>query len=95
MYHNTTNESGATLTDYTLKAEKQEDAVLELFQKHAKLTPSHALMKYKLGTGKNPPLTSIRRAITDLTKEGKLVMTNESMKGSYGRNEYFWKIAGI
>jgi hypothetical protein len=93
MYHNTTNEIGVTLNDYSIKAENQNDAVLELFQKHAKLSPSMALSKYRLGTGKNPPLTSIRRAITDLTKAGKLEMTSEKMKGSYGRDEYFWKIA--
>ena len=92
MFYNTTNEAGPQLSEYALKAEKQEEAILELFHKHPMMTPSQALSKYIIGTGKNAPLTSIRRSFSNLTDEGKLEMTNEKMKGGYGRNEHFWKL---
>ena len=39
------------------------------------------------------PITSIRRAITDLTNEGKLVKTNSLKKGNYGKKCHCWKLA--
>jgi len=93
MYYNTTNEVGEDLIFYELKATKQKDAVLELFQIHKKLSPSQCLRKYQIKTGKvKTPITSIRRAITDLTNEGSLCETPEKMYGEYGRNEHFWKL---
>lgn len=89
-YFNTTRESGQTLIDFHRKAKRQEDDILEIFKEFKKLSPSHCLMKYQQRTGKNPPLTSIRRAITNLTDDGKLAMTNEKMKGSYKRDEHIW-----
>lgn len=94
MYHNTTNEVGSNLVSYDFTAQKQSDAVLDLFKIWKRLSPSHCHLKYISGGKVNTPLTSIRRSITDLTKEGKLEMTSEKMKGSYGRNEYIWKIVG-
>ncbi len=90
-YHNTTNSQGQELMDYQLKAETQKEAIIELFDKHEKLSPSQAWRKYMLGCGKsNVPITSIRRCISDLTREGYLKQTTEKMFGSYGRQEYKW-----
>ena len=39
------------------------------------------------------PLTSIRRALTNLTNAGELVKTDKQMKGMYGRPEHQWRLA--
>ena len=38
------------------------------------------------------PIGSIRRAITDFTKIGKLVKTNNKRIGMYGKSNYVWEI---
>jgi len=38
------------------------------------------------------PLTSIRRAITDLTNRNRLVKTDKKVLGSAGRKTYTWKL---
>ena len=91
-YYNTTSERGQELAKKKAKAKTQEDIVTMLFLSQAKLTPSQCWSKYKIMTGKiNTPLTSIRRAITNLTNKDVLIKTDEKMKGSYGSNEFFWK----
>lgn len=87
-YYNTTNESGATLKNNVEKAKSQEEKLLEHF--------------YNFVWGFNPsllhsafesyPITSIRRALTNLTKQGKLIKTYEKRIGMYGRSEYVWKL---
>ena len=39
------------------------------------------------------PLTSIRRAMTTLTKDGKLIKTDKQVPGIYGTPNYKWKLA--
>lgn len=97
-YYNTTNESGTTLKNNVAKAKSQEEEILDIFRldfKHWKdatdyvgMTPVNILdffPKY--------PITSIRRALTNLTKQGKLIKTNEKRIGMYGRSEYVWKLS--
>jgi hypothetical protein len=38
------------------------------------------------------PVTSIRRAITDLTVQDKLVKTNVMEIGGYGKDEHTWRL---
>jgi hypothetical protein len=38
------------------------------------------------------PLTSIRRAITDLTNRDRLVKTDKKVLGSAGRKTYTWRL---
>ena len=37
------------------------------------------------------PITSIRRAISTLTKQGNLTKTDELRKGKYGKKTHTWK----
>ena len=87
-HYNTTNESGNQLSLLNEIAIKQEDKVLELFTIYKKLSPSDVWKYYS-----QYPLTSIRRAMTNLSIDGKLVKTDEKKIGIYGRNEFYWKIA--
>jgi transcription initiation factor IIE alpha subunit len=44
-----------------------------------------------LGLG-DVPLTSIRRAITRLSYQGRIVKTDRQREGLYGKPEYIWEI---
>lgn len=88
-YYNTTNEQGDKLKDNTSKAMAQDDIILEYFKnnKGVKLSPSMVLERTKLKC----PITSIRRAMSNLTAIGYLIKTDEKVAGIYGRPEYLWK----
>lgn len=98
-YFNTTNESGTTLKNNVAKAKSQEEEILDLFKIEYNryknkdinimvgMTPSYIIKFYN-----KYPITSIRRALTNLTKQGKLIKTSEKIIGMYGRSEYVWKL---
>lgn len=88
-YFNTTNESGTTLKNNVAKAKSQEEEIFAFFNSNndwcvRELLNWHPISKY--------PITSVRRALTNLTKQGKLIKTNEKRIGMYGRSEYVWKL---
>jgi hypothetical protein len=88
-FFNTTNEQGEALADYRRKAISQESLVLDYFKARPNmaLSPSQVHAGLQLG---DTPLTSIRRAITELTPM-YLVKTEKKRKSIYGRPEYCWK----
>lgn len=92
-HHNTTHETGETLAGLEAAARTQEDRVLAFFRNHFRSvgwTPSEVneiIMP-------ESPLTSTRRAMTNLTYDGKLVRTEIKRTGPYGRAEFAWQVAG-
>jgi predicted transcriptional regulator len=86
-FHNTTNESGNQLEIFTEKAKKQESEILSLMMLYKELSPSDVWKYFQ-----NYPLTSVRRAITNLTNQGFLEKTQNKKIGVYGRSEFVWKI---
>ena len=93
MYYNTTNETGETLDQLWQKCENQQQFVYELFCLQKAMTASEAWKLYPDDIEYQTPLTSIRRAITDLMNEGKLVKTEIKKTGIYGKPEYVYKVA--
>ncbi|HYG84558.1 MAG TPA: hypothetical protein VD907_06820 [Verrucomicrobiae bacterium] len=91
-WYNTTAEAPNQLDIFQQRAEKQEAIVLQLFEAHKELSPWKAF-KLCRQLGRDFPITSIRRAISDLEKQGKLVKTSKQVKGPYGVNEYLWRAA--
>jgi len=94
MYHNTTNQTGEQLNIFTLAAKSQDELILTFARKVCFLSPSH-LHNHLIKTKQiepNTPLTSIRRAITNLTVAGKLIKTNKTVISRYGRSEYVWQL---
>lgn len=89
MYYNTNQLSAFELLEAIGKAETQEEAVLKIFQKHKRFTASDVWKWY--GRDKCP-LTSIRRAITDLCNEGRLVKCTEMKEGLYGKPEHYYRL---
>jgi hypothetical protein len=90
-FYNTTRESGGDLLAYRNKAARQRDIILEFFLSRPDGQYPPSAIHHRL-FGPSTPLTSIRRAITDLTSDGKLVKTDRKVKGRYGRPEYCWTL---
>jgi len=86
-HYNTTNEAGTQLRLFDVQAENQENEVMRVLGLLKAASPSK-IYKY-LGT--KYPITSIRRALTNLTQTGKLTKTDSKATGLYGRPEYVWK----
>lgn len=93
-YHVTTPMEPQTLREAIVQARRQEDAVLAIFQRLRRpLTPSDVL-GITTAAGKQWPMTSIRRAITDLTDERHaLEKTGRLRVGMFGKPENFWQLA--
>ena len=91
-YYNTIEEVGSALTESNKKTRKQEDLIYSLFVKRNQpLSPSMVLNE----CGLNCPITSIRRAITDLTNSGRIVKTDLQVKGMYGKAEHLWQLPDL
>jgi len=89
-YYNTTNETTGLMLSHQ-KAKSQDDAIYQYFVSTGKaLSPSMVLNQL----GLNCPITSVRRAINTLTKDGKIVKTKETVIGMYGKRETLWILRG-
>lgn len=90
-HYNTTNLSGADLQKAERKAETQEDLILGFFRErpNIKMGPSTVWRWFK---EKNWPITSIRRAITNLEHKGLLEKTETMEQGEFGVREYCWQL---
>ena len=91
-FYNTIGLKDNPLKEATKKAERQEDRVLEIFKATGiAMTPEDIERRYN-DIFPPAPLTSFRRAITNLTKQGLLVKCEEMTEGKYGKPVHYWKI---
>lgn len=91
-FYNTTSEQGATLTLSRRRANQQQDAVLNFFAERPRgLFAPHEV--HAAVAAPTSPLTSIRRAITDLTTMGLLTKTSAKKVGPYGKSVHLWRLA--
>ena len=87
MYYNTTSEKGNHLKTSHTRTRTQEEKIYSFFLTFGQpLSPSMILDKMNLKC----PITSVRRALTDLTSKGKLIKLNKLVMGSYGKKEHLW-----
>ena len=92
MYYNTNDESGDTLKRSRAQSSKQGRAILAFFQERdGEFTPFE--VRDILGW-EAIPITSIRRAITVLTKAGHLKKTATMRIGLYGKLNHCWTKKG-
>ena len=94
MYYNTNDETGETLQSSRNTATNQENMILAIFETY----PNEGLTPFDIEDFAHDqevswPITSIRRAITDLTNAGKLTKTNTMKLGRYGKNVHTWKLS--
>jgi len=88
-FHNTTGLTGRQLIAASRVAKGQEAAVLEVFHAAGRaLSPSevHARMPGRV------LLTSVRRAISNLTNAGALVKLDQVQPGPFGQPEHLWQL---
>ena len=91
-FFNTVNLEGDELEEAEQATETQEERVLGFFQIYRQRSWTPWEVHRLLYSGANVPITSVRRAIKNLTDEGKLVKTDEKRQGPYGKPSYTWKI---
>jgi len=91
-YFNTNRETGDVLKQSIATAFRQQHRVLYIFQSspRALFSPEEIHRHFD----DNVPLTSIRRAITNLTQEGKLEKTTHMSVGKYGKKVHLWRYKG-
>lgn len=87
-FWNTTNEAGQTLKTYRAKAAEQDARILAIMQDIGVASPSQVWK----AMDKLPPITSVRRSLNTLTRQGKTEKTDRKMISPWDRPEHFWKI---
>lgn len=93
-YFNTTDQDIDYVNKRKAKNRTQEGIVHDLFKSMTTLTASEVLTASEtLNLFSNKvPITSIRRAISNLQKEEKLVKTTDTKTGIYGAPEHYYTI---
>lgn len=89
-YHNT--QGLEDTAEYERKALTQEQMIMAFFEHHG-LGELFSPSEVNNIVLPNAPLTSVRRAMSDLTREGLLIKTEHITDGPYGRPEGLWRLA--
>jgi hypothetical protein len=92
-YYNTNNETGSTLKISWDKTSKQKKLIYSIFADGSVFAPHQVEEILKSRYDVSYPLTSVRRAITDLTAENFLVKTDLMVNGNYGKKVHTWRLA--
>lgn len=89
-YYNTTNQKGQILIDFTAKAVSQEDLIYKFFTEHKNSSFTWTEVQKHF-----PDMNeiSLKRSITDLKNDGKLIKTSEKGVSKYGRPSCKYKLA--
>ena len=90
MFHNTIGLLPSEHRVREKKAVNQNDKILAFFKEHrfADFTPAEVWLRF----GQQYPLTSIRRSMSDLTKAGDLIKTENKREGMYGDVNHTWRL---
>mgnify|MGYP003113815151 CR=1 FL=1 len=76
-----------------VRTKKQEHLIQMLADDFVNKTFSPSMMHSTMERyGRKIPITSVRRAMSDLTKQGILEKTDEQGVGYYGKKEYMWRL---
>lgn len=91
-FHNTISLSDKELSRENANALKQEEFITTIFKANPNkpISPSQIHKVYVKDFQKNVPLTSIRRAITNLTEKNILRKTGIMVTGNFGKVEHCW-----
>lgn len=89
-YHNTNRETGVVLAASEARAATQEDQVRAFFESHpGQLLAPHEVHEHVMTQS---PLTSVRRAMTNLTNRGVLEKTSQMETGTYDKQVHRWRL---
>ena len=89
-FHNTINAEGAQLAMFNEIAKTQDEKILQFFKSNPKLelTPFAVQKMMQLN---ETPITSIRRALCNLTERGELKKTKQVTE-CYGVKNFCWSL---
>ena len=90
MFYNTTHLTGEELKRERKNAETQEQKIFKFFEEFD--YPYTACQVWDLCMKKQVPLTSVRRAITNLNMQGLLRKSPTKAIGIYGKKAYLWRL---
>lgn len=90
IYYNTTHLSGDALKHAVAAAARQDQAILLLFENCGRPFSPSQVYRLMQKAGHNWPITSVRRAITNLEQAGRLTKTGDLIIGLFGRPENTW-----
>lgn len=91
-YYNTTRITGEELKAAINQATSQEEKIYLYFQSKPAYAFTPEEVQDAIGLN-DAPITSIRRAMTNLTNENKLVKTNTQRLSRFKRPSYAWRLA--
>lgn len=89
-YYNTTNEVNTAPLEK--KAHNQEQEILSYMMKLKGNAFTASFIYRAFNITPHYPITSVRRALHNLQKQGKIKRHGTKVKGMYGRNEYLYYI---
>ena len=87
-YHNTTNQSKEFVKVATKKFKNQENEVMYIMKEFKRMTASEV---WNL-TAKTSPITSIRRAMSNLKRDSLLFKKKKTKIGLYGDPEHYYEL---
>ena len=90
MHYNTVPDRGENLKRYRSIAKNQRDRILEFMKRSPdrEFTPFEIMRLVMPAT----PITSVRRAMTDLESDGEIFKTGNKSIGDHGRTNNTWKV---
>jgi hypothetical protein len=95
-YYNTTNETGEVLKTKVKKTESQKSKILNSIKYCTKIYKNYQTTSWTIlavgWCGNKALIGSIRRAVTDLVREGELVYTGEMKMADKGSTEKLVKL---
>ena len=90
-FYNTANLQGDALKEHKFRAGRLNRRVLDFYKSHSYENYTPWEVNRALGVN-SAPITSIRRAISDLTNMGYLIRTNIQRPGQYKEPCYGWQL---
>jgi Fe2+ or Zn2+ uptake regulation protein len=96
-YFNTTNENKSFVKKRESTCNSQKERVLDIFRELSKQKIKHATASqvHEIYGAIGTPLTSIRRAMSQLANDGILEITNLKRDGLYNYPERFYRLREI
>ena len=91
-YFNSTNQNEDFVKKQKTKNKTQEQKVLDLFKKGGRFTASEIYNLWSVNYAKNIPLTSIRRAMSNLQYDRHITKTKDTKIGIYGAPEHYYTL---
>ena len=92
-HYNTTHETGQQLLNLEARASSQEETILQFFKQSPNYYTPSQIRKLAFSPLRMPEITSVRRAMTNLTRDNCLIKTLTKRMGPLGHREHCWILA--